>query len=135
MKLFIPEIGDELTLVQDWHFETICEHRNDSLFEASEVPPEQRWEKLSDRSRWNHYRDGYDHYRPLRANFVLPKDTVLKVDRVYIRKGNEDFSSITFIIVNGPDKRVVSKKNKGLAPKAVRFWVKLQETRNIEIEG
>jgi len=59
---------------------------------------------------------------------------VLKVDRVYIRKGMEDFSSITFVVVSSPDKRLIKKKDGGLAPKAVRFWVKLQETRSIEIE-
>lgn len=135
MKLFIPDVGEELTLVDDWRFVTICEYRNESLFNAFEVPAELRYQKSVRFHGGAH--DGYDRYRPLGDGvpFVMPAGTVLKVDRVYIRKGISDYSSLTFLVSQSPDKRLLTKKNGGTAPKAVRFWVKLAETRNIEIEG
>ncbi len=126
MKLFIPEIGDQLHLSKDWWFETVCEHRNISLFDAFDIPQEKRTDKIKVNT--------YYRYVPKLGDFLIPAGTVLKVDRVYIRKGMEDFSSITFVIVSAPDKRSVKKKDGGEALKAVRFWVRLQETRNIEFE-
>ena len=139
MRLFIPDIGEELKLAENWQFQTICESRNESLFVAFDIPPEDRWEKINPAHgywRADYYKDGLDHYRPKEpgVKFEIPFGTVLKVDRVYIRKGMEDYSSITFVVVSSDDKRLVGKKQGGIAPKAVRFWVKLQETRNIEIE-
>ena len=66
--------------------------------------------------------------------FEIPSGTVLKVDRVYIRKGAEDFSSITFIISISPDKRLATKKFGGTASKTIRFWTKIKETRKMNIK-
>lgn len=55
----------------------------------------------------------------IRPNITIPSGTVLYVDRIYIRKGSEDFSSITFRVEKFPD-----KKNH-------RFWVKLHDSRSI----
>lgn len=136
MRLFIPDIGEELKLADDWRFATKAEDRNATLFDAYEVPPQARFHPLAANARYDWHRDGLDHYKPKTCDgFVMPKGTILKVDRVYIRKGNEDFSSITFIVVDSPDKRVITKKKGGTSPKSVRFWVPLEETRNIEFEG
>lgn len=48
--------------------------------------------------------------------YSLPKDTVLIVDRIYIRKGNSDYSSVSFKIKG-------TKK---------RFWAKLEDVNMIE---
>lgn len=53
---------------------------------------------------------------------TLPKGTQLKVDRIYIRRGGESFSSVTFRTTKiCPEKRFASK----------RFWVKLQAANEI----
>lgn len=50
----------------------------------------------------------------------FPIDTILKVDRIYIRKGKDmkNFSSLTFYVKSGPSK-------------GARFWVKLNEVNQI----
>lgn len=57
----------------------------------------------------------------------LPKDTVLAIDRIYIRKGASDFSSITFYAKN----LGVPAKGKR---KAFRFWAKLEDCNRIYFE-
>lgn len=57
---------------------------------------------------------------------TFPINTILKIDRVYIRKGFSAYSSITFYIKN-----LESEKKK---PKAYRFWVKLSDCNEIEFE-
>jgi len=47
----------------------------------------------------------------------LKAGTILEVDRIYIRKGAEDFSSVTFKIRGN---------------KVLRFWAKLQDVNNIQ---
>lgn len=63
----------------------------------------------------------FQHFgMPNRDSMVtLPTGTNLKVDRVYIRKGAKDFSSITFFMVL-PEK------------KSVRFWAKIPDVNTME---
>lgn len=68
---------------------------------------------------------------------ILPAGTILKVDRIYIRKGLKDFSSITFFAEGLGEVEVMrgynwSKKKK--KQKSLRFWVKLSDCNKIEIE-
>lgn len=56
------------------------------------------------------------------APLTLPAGSVLTVDRIYVRKGQGDFSSLSFFLAGG-------KK-----PKASRFWAKLSDCNNIEFE-
>lgn len=133
MRLYVPEIGDELKLVADWRFKTVAERRNSMLFDVFEVPDEARHPKAEPDFRYAS--NGLNRWKYLDVEFQLPAGTILKLDRVYIRKGAGDYSSLTFYIIDSPDKRVVTKKKGGTAPKAVRFWVNLPETRNIEFEG
>lgn len=67
--------------------------------------------------------------RPSWAPVTLPKDTVLKVDRIYIRKGISEYSSITFYVWSkpGPVAANASKKKS-------RFWAKLADCNNIHFE-
>lgn len=58
----------------------------------------------------------YDRIRP---KMTIPAGTAIFVDRVYIRKGAADFSSITFRVEKFP------------ADKSSRFWVKLSDSRKI----
>lgn len=134
MRLFVPHIGEELTLIDDWRFVTLCEARNTTLFNAFAIPSEDRWEPADARSyRWATV-DGLDTYKTKPVAFTLPEGTILKVDRIYIRKGQDDYDSLTFIVADSPDKRLLTKKHQGTSPKPVRFWVKLKETRTMEVK-
>jgi hypothetical protein len=135
MKLLVPEIGTRLVLSKDWTFDLHIEGRNGSLFDALgiKIDGELRWgyfeaeylpklkklgfttRKSSGPSVW---RDRYDAYKAV----TIPKGTELTVDRIYIRKNAEDFSSLTFKM----DGSVFGSK------KTIRFWAKLADVNNIE---
>ena len=70
---------------------------------------------------------------------TLPAGTILSIDRIYIRKGASDYSSITFFAKNlgtilvkdrWTKHRLTKPKNK----KALRFWAKLNDCNNIVFE-
>jgi len=104
MKLYIPEIGDQIVLTEDWTFNLYSEDRNRKLMDKLNLA----------------YR--YEYGRALSKNSVtLPKGTSLKIDRIYIRKGSSDYSSITFFIGSGDYK-------------GCRFWAKLSDVNKIEFD-
>lgn len=108
MKLYIPNIGDCLVLTKEWLFELHDEPRNESLYKFFGGTP-----------------GSWIVTRKLPIKVILPKNTVLRVDRVYIRVGNnKTYNSVTFLIRKAP----FSFSGK------LRFWVKLEETRRIEFE-
>jgi hypothetical protein len=101
MELFIPEIGTILKLEQDWQFTLYSEYRNNLHIKLNITRDTQVVE--------------------------LPKGTLVKMDRIYVKKGNSQFSSITFSIPT-----VRSKADKLNYPHNVKlgggkFWVKLHE--------
>jgi hypothetical protein len=108
MKLYLPEIGDVLRLTKDWEFTLYNESRNVKLFEVFNIEYENRY----------FARDNVPNY-----NVTLPKDTELKIDRIYIRKGASEFSSASFFIHSHP-----SDDNF----KGARFWAKLNDVNEIE---
>ena len=152
MKLYIPEIGDNIKLIKKWNFNLYDEFRNMDfaislgLAEIIVVPfyitsgtngqiidqtPSTRKEKrFIDNRNWimipkfveqavtNPFLSshGYCHYYQL---ISLAKNTILKIDRIYIRKNNREYSSVSFIIQNGCH----NKK---------RFWAKLEDVNLIE---
>lgn len=85
----------------------------------------------------------YDEYRNTlhksygkKGNLIveLPKGLLLKVDRIYIRKGSSSYSSVTFTIP-----KVVTKKDKLDFPDNVimggtKFWIKLHEVNSMNTE-
>ena len=107
MKLFIPEIGTSLRLEQDWTFTLYVEYRNSDLF---------RKLNLEDKNQI----------------IELPKGLVIKVDRIYIRKGNSQYSSITFRVPKPKNKmeRELMPHNDKLS--GSKFWVKLHEINGTE---
>ena len=67
---------------------------------------------------------------------TIPKGTTLQVDRIYIRKGASDYSSITFYAKDLGE--IVTKRSawssspaKKVKKKALRFWAKLSDCNNI----
>lgn len=113
MKLFIPAVGYRIKLTQPWTFALYGESRNQTMFEESGLK----------------YEDHVGHWRDkLRsADVTVAADTILEVDRVYVRNaskdksGDDDYDSVTF--------RVIDDKKKKR-----RFWAKLVDVNNIEYE-
>ena len=134
MKLYIPEIGNQLRLTVDWTFDLYNEYRNATLLE-----------KIGDS------RDAGWYQRNIGGSpCTIPAGAVLKVDRIYIRKGISEYSSITFCWVGERTEPKVEKHTEthydsfgkpSLVPyihkiprKPVRFWAKLDDVNNIEFE-
>jgi hypothetical protein len=109
MKLVIPRLkADQLALTKSWTFNLHHEERNASL--GAHLKVEQRFRYPTD---------------GLATEVTLPKGTVMTVDRYYIRQGNEQFDSITFM-VHVIDGKVLKKK--------LRFWVKLDEALTLDFK-
>lgn len=69
------------------------------------------------------------------VQITLPKGTELKVDRIYIRKGASEFSSITFKTISFGKTEVKHPWRTGSKSKnSLRFWVKLQDCNRIVFE-
>ncbi len=161
LYMYIPEIGEQLTLEEDWNFVLFKEYRNNdfakkfgygvvpyyyplgSKYEYNFLPLEncKQIEEIYTREFSNKYKSSKD-YDTLMSNAIkkikeelpnlkdemiselnlcLPKGTVIIPDRIYIRKGKSDYSSITFRIGSFPGK----KRFTG------RFWVPLKDVNNI----
>jgi len=149
MQLYIPEIGDHIRLMRDWTFSLYDESRNDGLqtlvdFETQPSVIEQKTNRekyyailrdLQDSYRRNTIwsaedTEKYHKYReladvPIFCPVTLPESTVLSVDRIYIRKGASEYSSISFYLKSHPH---ISLKKKP------RFWAKLDDCNNIMFE-
>lgn len=143
--LFIPEIGDAVVLAQDWTFSLYVEGRNSSLWNALPFPKirDNEW-WISDYNRMDPARKaeleaagitftrtvthtsawGDEVHHKAFATVTLPKGTILTTDRIYIRKGISEYSSITFLI------RETSIPHKG----KIRFWAKLADVNTMVIE-
>ena len=152
-KFHVPEIGTKLRLTEDWTFSWFWERRNidllmaleeKNLIDESKFQPTKievisyYWkqyaaiQKYFDKYfsvRWNHSnpRQGYvwPQGNPYCYMMTYPKDSIIIIDRYYIKKGNSDFSSVTFR---------TEKLNYPGFRKKPRFWVKLQDANNINYE-
>lgn len=149
MRMFIPEIGTTFALKADWSFLLIGDARNKSVRDAYLAPRpdlaqdlqekckavEQKYEDLlrSQRRLTLEQLDArYAEARVARAfPFTLPAGTILKVDRLYIRKGASDFSSVTFFIeeTGHPD-----LQPQGKSKKRKRFFAPLPDVNTIEFD-
>lgn len=116
MKLFIPPLGTMIRLTKDWSFELYCEPRNKSLWDLCSAVKY----------------DSFDWYSRggQRCDAWLPAGTLLKVDRIYIRKNVEQYNSVTFRFYDLEPFADGVKYNG-------RFWARLNEVNRIEcdVEG
>lgn len=168
-QLFIPTIGSELILAADWSFKVFNETRNETLIRwmGKVVPSATRYSAfpLGEEPRADP-RD-YEWYEKSKARFItctLPKGSVLRVDRIYIRRGLKDFDSVTFFLKGAKTKadtrqRTMTKLSVrkpgvvvgayGLFPeydreeipyveklpaRGVRFWAKLDDVNLMKIK-
>lgn len=134
MNLWIPDIGDQIRLTEDWEFPLFRERRNDTMMTRVNptIPPA-----------------GYSRCEES-VGCCLPAGTVLKIDRVYIRSGAQKaWSSITFYVKFHPgDKdrpkyrkqiRYATDRPTNIDPtpqklKGGRFWAKLANVNEIVCE-
>jgi len=124
MKLYIPENGDSIKLTADWTFDLYNEDRNSSLMV-----------KIGDTRRTI----GAWHESYGAAPATIPAGAVLKIDRVYIRKGAKEFSSITFLWKGESLPAKLEQYWEGgesykVPRQPIRFWAKLGDVNNIEFE-
>lgn len=138
MKLFIPELKTQLTLSKNTKVRIKLERRNEQ-FLCDIFPEFKKLKRKRDALSDNHWDTYYNLTstekervkaergllnQEMREKFAestitLKKGTVLEVDRIYIRAGNEDYSSITFII-----------RDKGVS----RFWLPLDDVNKLEVD-
>lgn len=111
--LNIPSIGTSLTLNKKWSFTLYGESRNEKFWETyRKVKPST--EELDEKRLWE-----WD-VEMQSIDISLPAGTELNLDRIYVRKGKQDFDSVSFFIKNCPTKGI-----KG------RFWVKLEDANKL----
>ena len=168
MNFYVPELGDEIVLSEDWSFNLHAEGRNAAL--GAFFGYYLLWhyvENTNNHENWVHesahpiegqpkmpptpYKD--PNYTKIHENYLkelnawvlstnpvislpvtLKKGTILKIDRLYIRKGVGDYSSITFYAKNVGEVQVTPRwgdKTKKKKAKALRFWAKLDECNKI----
>ena len=192
MNLYIPEIGDELVLTEDWTFNLHPEDRNMSLghslgyylhcnsihfnrgwINESEYPkmrdqdfkvvyPTQEeidakckklfcydynlrnkmhQEAQNNCPEYVKYMQDLNEWTVTADNKMLESLSVtlqvgqiLKVDRIYIRKGASDFSSLTFYAKSLEPVYYASYKWRNATKKAIRFWARLSDCNTIKFE-
>lgn len=87
-RLMVPTIGDTFELLEDWTFKLYREGRNGDFAQKS---PGVNWQEYAsiDLPR-------YGQHAIAGMNITLPAGTLLKLDRIYIRKGMSEYDSLTF---------------------------------------
>lgn len=122
MKLYIPRIGDRIRLLSDWTFDLYNEYRNDTLLQFVNDPRKSSYGGLT------------------AAPCTIQAGEILKVDRMYIRKGQAEYDSMTFFwegqkTAGGMRPVWYSSTVERKTPaRAIRFWVKLDDANKIEFE-
>lgn len=131
MKFYVPEIGDKLKLTKDWSFDLHAEDRNATLGLLEGYTVKFDWGK----SPTNHIWISNNGNKSFSIPITLPAGTILKVDRIYIRKGLKEFSSITFLAPTLGSVQTTNRWSKTSVKRGIRFWVKLSDANNIEFEN
>ena len=190
MKLYIPEIGDQIILSKDWTFPLHAERRNvtmgllhnhylynwnigwidenvlPNLREPDYVVVYPTQDEIDKRCKsffggfdWDlkqtmfkeanercpefvKYQEDFKIWNEIAKNIkkeildiTIDAGQVLTVDRIYIRKGISEYSSITFYAKGlGTVKKSSGFYNNKVTNKAIRFWAKLSDVNNIEFE-
>jgi len=127
MNLFIPDIGTLLKLEQDWTFTLYNEYRNRSMGESYN-------KYLVSKNDPNGKPPFNFNYHSWGNKVVdLPKGLVIKVDRIYIRKGLSQYSSITFTVPQPKTKKDKEEMPNNVDFGGAKFWVKLHECNGIQL--
>lgn len=108
-RLFIPPLKTELELADDWTFKLYKEHRNEKLIKAFADPS-----PLDDKWYW------WTNWET--QDVTLWVETVLIVDRIYIKQNQPTYDSITFRVKSSP--QFEGKP---------RFWAKLSDVNKMVV--
>lgn len=131
----IPTIGTRITLTEEWAFKLYDEQRNTEF--RGKILPNREIKEGEDGWLYEHYKDKFgkpqkrlyeDDGRDI--DVTLPADTVLRIDRLYIKKNQGEFDSVTFYCESHPDVEVLLTSGKK-AKNVGRFWAKLRDVNNI----
>lgn len=115
VQFFLPEIGTAIRLASPWHLKLYNEYRNDKLIELVGA--------FSNVGSW------YRGNNPKGKKIIIKADAELTVDRIYIRKGAEEFSSLSFWL--SPGAEVIYDGTTYTTKKKIRFWAKLVDVNKI----
>lgn len=91
---------------------------------------------VQDRELWFEYRNEvWQSQHKITCPMTLPADTVLKVDRVYIRQGAGEYSSLSFYIEETPHAALTPlKKGGGFKKGRRRFFARLSDVNTMEVQ-
>lgn len=117
-RMYIPELGDVIIVSKTWAFDLYHENRNETLFALYGLEV-----------KYPHYHE--PKQPPTRV--TIDAGEKLKIDRIYIRKGASDFSSISFFLV-GKKASLPATRWSAIKTRSVRFWAKLADVNRIEFE-
>jgi len=142
MKLFIPELGTTFKLEKDWEFTLFTEDRNEALYLAAGFKEDTKRSYLYSKKERVDRTNGcleagwkMDGSWIFKRNVTLPVGSIITIDRIYIRKGAADFSSISFNLLRrsvNPDYSSFAKNiNSGRG--RCRFWVKLKDANQMDV--
>lgn len=156
MTIFIPPLGSVIQLQEDWNFHLHDERRNSTVQEAIKSFPPYRnrdpalptWRELTvperkiqvDASDWEYIphediETKYPDYMYWTGDWcrqmVFRAGTELKIERIYLRRGQDNYDSVTFrtncwISALGDPLFSAPRKIKHL-----RFWAKLEDVNQI----
>lgn len=113
VQFLIPDIGTILQLTEDWTFRLYSERRNCAMLKKIGKSVTASWGPAA-----------MQEYE-----VTIPVCSQLGVDRVYIRKGAVDFSSITFNLHKGSEIIFNGKAIKAFG----RFWAKLSDVNRMKV--
>ena len=111
MNLFVPSLGTRVKLTKDWKFTLYGEHRNETLIAALGNPVPVIFVSQ------------YSHETPQSKVVTLPRGTVLRLDRIYVRRGKDDYDSLTWVV----------EELRGEKVKRTRFWATLEDCNKMSV--
>lgn len=111
-QLLIPDIGTVLQLTEDWTFRLYRERRNNALIKAC-----------------GKGEAGWGDTATLSHEVTIKAGSELAVDRVYIRQGAGEYSSLSFHLHKGG---VLEYAGKTIKAKG-RFWAKLSDVNQMKV--
>lgn len=153
----IPEIGDRVILTADWTFGLVRERRNEKLWQvmADDAAREQhralslrvedlgratcyttggtREERIAEYEKAHaRYSEAFLNLQRHELRVTLPAETILEVDRIYIRQKKEDFSSLSFNVPHCPLEAFANAPKAAFGRAPWRFFVSLADANAIE---
>ncbi|UKL15065.1 hypothetical protein hairong_161 [Pseudomonas phage hairong] len=155
-NIFIPPLGTVIQLEKDWTFALFDERRNARLIDQAGItPPYRDFDNMRSRSEWRDLTlaqraaeidktdwaytphpgvvagHDYDYWSGVwEHQFTFREGTELKIRRIYIRQGGEDFDSVTFSSkqwVSAPGDPLFTKRKL----RTLTFWAKLRDVNNM----